>query len=316
MSKNKIGLALGGGFLRAAAHIGVLRVFQEEGIPISYISGCSSGAIVAAAYACGTLEKLTEAVLNLRRRDLLSFLDFCATGEGLLEGMRFRVFLDQFTKGQKFEDLPVKLFLPVSDVYTGEEIIQESGDLTTAIQASIAVPGLFKPKRIQDHLLVDGGLINLIPVQVLKDRGADFIIGVNVSGGKNFLSRTGSRLRHKITRALKNYNLGEKIEGIRMRGEKRLAFVLGMTGFLRDSLFLKRACRHPLNLIEISFLCYEIATRMTSNADFLNPPCHFLIQPDVLGRNKFSPKEIQNFIVQGYTAAKSSLPQIYKLLEK
>lgn len=314
--KKKIGIALGGGFLRAAAHIGVLQVFKEERIPISFISGCSSGAIVAAAYASGTLEKLTETILNLRRRDILNFIDFCATGEGLLEGMKFRVFLDQFTKGQRFEDLAVKLFLPVSDVYTGEEIIQESGDLTTAIQASIAVPGLFKPKRIKDHLLVDGGLINLIPVQVLKDRGADFVIGVNVSGGKSFLSRTGVKLRHKIIRALKNYNLEEKIENMRIRSEKRLAFVLGMAGFLRDSLFLKRACRHPLNLVEISFLCYEIATRITSNADFINPPCDFLIQPDVLGKNKFSPKEMKNFIVQGYISAKESLPKIYKLLEK
>ena len=180
----KIGLVLGGGGARGLAHIGVLKVFDRQGIPIDILVGSSMGGFVAAAYAAGlsTLELDAEAVRMTRLNQMMRLVDLSGPRRGLIEGSRMRAYLGGLLgKETTFEDLPIPLALPAVDLPTGRLIVQRKGRLVDAVLATMAVPGLFTPVCVDGYELVDGGILNNVPVDVASSMGADITIAVDVS---------------------------------------------------------------------------------------------------------------------------------------
>ncbi|OGO35166.1 MAG: hypothetical protein A2W35_13560 [Chloroflexi bacterium RBG_16_57_11] len=183
LNKPTLGLALGGGGARGLAHIGVLKVFERENIPVHFIAGTSMGGIIGSAYAAGVpLDSITEVALQIRKRmEQLRLLDFKLTGRGLLKGTRlYRQLGSLLGEELTFAELKIPLALMAVDIRTGREVVLRDGKVVDAIRATMSVPGVFEPVPRGELLLVDGGILNNVPVDVVTQAGMKKIIAVDV----------------------------------------------------------------------------------------------------------------------------------------
>ena len=177
--KPKIGFALGAGSARGWAHIGVLRALTEAGIKPDLIAGCSVGALVGAAFAAGSLDQLETWALSLDWKRMLKLMDFGLRG-GLIKGKRVReVFREQFVE-REFSELDVPFAAVATGLHSGQEVWLREGKVSAAIGASIAVPGLFQPVAHEGRYLVDGSVVNPIPVSLCRAMGADIVLAVDL----------------------------------------------------------------------------------------------------------------------------------------
>ncbi len=182
-SKPKIGLALGSGAARGLAHIGVLKALKERDISIDMIAGSSMGAFVGACYARnGDITDLEEIVLNLDWKQLVRLLDpnLALLFKGVIHGKKVKELLKTLIGDVEFKDLKIPLAVVATDINTGEEVIIEEGSVIEAVRASISIPAIFMPVKLKDRFLMDGGIVNPVPVSVVKDMGAGFVIASNV----------------------------------------------------------------------------------------------------------------------------------------
>jgi NTE family protein len=178
--KTGISLALGGGAARGWAHIGVLRALDEAGIEISMIAGTSIGALVGGCYLAGKLDQLEEFARSLTRRRLFGLLDIRLGGNGLFGGMRLTARMQEHLNGKTFNDLPKPFVCVASEIRTGHEIWLSSGSLITAMRASYALPGVFEPVACNGRILVDGALVNPVPVSVCRAYEQPLVVAVNL----------------------------------------------------------------------------------------------------------------------------------------
>jgi len=180
--RKKIGLALSGGGARGLAHIGVLKILQKEEIPIDMIAGTSAGALVGAVYAQEKdADLIKNQVLDLDWKRLASLVDITLPRTGFVGGKKVTNLLGEFIGGDvKFDDLKIPLACVATDIITGEEVVIKEGSVLQAARASISIPILFTLAKWKSRYLVDGGLVNPVPVNILREMGADFIIAVNV----------------------------------------------------------------------------------------------------------------------------------------
>lgn len=179
MHEPKIGLALGSGGARGFAHVGVIKVLREEGIPVDMIAGSSMGALVATFYAAGSdIERLYKLSRVFKRK---YYLDFTVPKMGFISGKRTKELIRVFTYGKNLEDLDIPVAVVATDIKSGEKVVFQEGPISEAVRASISIPGIFVPERIGGRLLVDGGVIDRVPVSVVKDMGADIVIAVDVA---------------------------------------------------------------------------------------------------------------------------------------
>jgi len=213
ISRPKIGLALSGGGARGAAHLGVLRVLEENNVPIDYIAGTSMGAIVGGLYAAGMTTDEIEAALAAidwddifhdlpprtersfrRKRDDDLYLTRAKPGfsdgklklpRGLIQGQKIDVVFSRLALPvstiEDFDDLMIPFRAVAADIATGEEVVIDSGNLGMAIRASMSIPAVFTPAEIYGRLLVDGGIVNNLPISIVRDMGADIVIAVDIS---------------------------------------------------------------------------------------------------------------------------------------
>ncbi|MBM7701752.1 patatin-like phospholipase family protein [Metabacillus iocasae] len=179
MTDPRVGIALGSGGARGFAHLGVMKVLQEENIPIDYIAGSSMGALVAAFYATGLELELLYKIAHAFKRKY--YLDFTVPKMGFIVGNRIKELVRTFTRGKNIEELDIPIAIVTTDLKTGEKIVFKSGPVAEAVRASISIPGIFVPEQWNGRLLVDGGVVDRIPVSVVKDMGADIVVGVDVS---------------------------------------------------------------------------------------------------------------------------------------
>jgi len=175
------GLALGSGSARGWAHIGVIQALAKAGIQIDYVAGTSIGAVVGAVYASGNIESLEDVVLQLDWKQIVYFFDVVFPKSGLIDGNKIADFIRSHVKERNIEDLPLPFCVVSTDLATGAEIVIREGDIIEAVRASISVPGIFTPVQKDDMVLVDGGLVNPIPVSAVREMGADFVIAVNLN---------------------------------------------------------------------------------------------------------------------------------------
>jgi NTE family protein len=176
-----IGLALGGGAARGLAHIGIVRTLIAHGIIPNVVVGTSIGAVVGGAYAAGHLDALEEWARKLQPRNILGYLDIRLNGSGLIGGDKLAAQLEAAIGPTLIEDLPVKFATVATEVRTGHEIWLTHGRMVEAMRASYALPGIFSPVLVGDRWLVDGALVNPVPVSAARAFGAEIVIAANLS---------------------------------------------------------------------------------------------------------------------------------------
>jgi len=178
----RVGLALGGGFARGIAHIGVLRAFEEAGIGIDCLAGTSVGALIGAAYASGaTLDEMERQGSETRFRD---FGRWTLSRMGMASNQRLEEFLHRFTTARYFEELQLPFAIVATDIVSGESVYFTEGEIGIALRASCAYPGLFLPIEYRGQILVDGFLTDAVPTRAARALGANVVIGVHLEPGE------------------------------------------------------------------------------------------------------------------------------------
>ncbi len=201
--KPVIGLALGSGAARGLAHIGVLKALEELNIDIDIISGSSAGALIGGLYSTGIAPDMLK---NLAIQiDKKMWMDFTVPRKGIIKGERIQEILKLITANRNMEELNKKLVIVATDLKTGEEVVFTEGPLHTAIRASISVPGVFEPVEYKGRTLVDGGVVDRVPISILKNMGADIVIAIDVG-----FSKYQSKIIHMFDIVLQSIDIMSK----------------------------------------------------------------------------------------------------------
>lgn len=242
-----IALALGGGAARGWAHIGVLRAFDEAGIPISMIAGTSIGALVGGCYLAGKMDELEDFARSLTKTGILRFMDFALRGSGLIAGDRLAKRMAPHLIDVKIEELDRPFIAIATDIQNGHEIWLHDGPIIDAIRASYALPGVFQPVVHNGRLMVDGALVNPVPVSACRTYESDMVIAVNLNA-ETFGRGTVIRSSHYDNNASVSGNGVESAEEraseswIPFMGQKRkaaksasTAIKIGLTGVMMES---------------------------------------------------------------------------------
>ena len=179
--KKKIALVLSGGGARGLAHIGAIETLESHGYEITSIAGCSMGALIGGMYAAGKLPEVKDWVLALDRRKVLSLVDFSLSLTHLVKGDRVMEALKEIVPDVNIENLPIPYTAVATDWNSGKEVVFDHGSLYDAIRASISIPLFLNPVRREDMLLVDGGLVNSLPLNRVVRHSGDLLFGINVS---------------------------------------------------------------------------------------------------------------------------------------
>jgi len=181
LGRKKVGVALSSGAARGAAHVGVLAILEKRGIPIDMIAGTSIGAIVGAFYAAGKdISQIERAVMSLNRRQMMSLADLTIPTRGFIKGKKITGWLRSVIGDIDFEGLKIPFACVATDINTCREVVIQQGSVVEAVRASVSMPVIFTPAKWQGQYLVDGALVNPVPVRILREMGADLVIAVNV----------------------------------------------------------------------------------------------------------------------------------------
>ena len=306
--KKKIGLALGSGAARGWAHIGVLRYLNEVGIKVDYIAGTSIGALVGASYSLGKVDALEQFALHLDWRQILSFLDVTFPVSGLIEGKKISEFVrEHHEETVTLEKMPIPFCAVATDLNSGTEVCLDTGDLLEAIRASISIPGIFTPVKSEGKLLVDGGLVNPVPVSVVRQMGANFVIAVDLSHDFPKIDDVGHLLAPE-----------EKTPGPEEidTDESDHTGVLGIVNDLKEraSLFKAQSLlrnwtkKEPtLNIFEVTLSSLNVMQAQIARASLALDPPEVLIQPRLshIGFMEFN--RSREAIAAGYREARFQL---------
>ena len=176
--RKKLGLALGSGSARGFAHLGVLKVFEENDIPIDYLSGSSMGAVIAAIYACGTdLDMVIKFSKTLNEKE---YLDIMVPRKGFIKGDKFMDLIKLFTKNYSFDQTKIPLSIVSYSLTENKPVLFNSGKVFEATRASMSIPGVFSPFEKDGIVYVDGGVVDRVPSETARNMGADVVVGVDV----------------------------------------------------------------------------------------------------------------------------------------
>jgi NTE family protein len=192
-------LALSGGGARGLAHIGVLKVLEREGVGIDYLAGTSMGGIVGAVYAAGlSAEALEAEALRMSRpRQLMTLVDRSILRRGLLSGQKVTAYLAQWLGELTFDDLRLPLGLVAADLNSRRKVVFRDGPVLQAVRATMALPGIFAPVEQGDQLLVDGGIVDNLPADVVRDMGAQRVVAVDISTDRETVGFVARNLRRR-----------------------------------------------------------------------------------------------------------------------
>lgn len=261
MSHNKtVSLVLGGGGARGLAHIGVLHWLDEHDFQIDTISGSSMGALIGGIYAAGKLDIYTNWVRALKKHDIIRLLDFAYSRTGLFSGDRIMQVLKDLLGDVKIEDLPLSFTAIASDLESEKEVWFNKGSLFDAIRASISIPTVFTPVKYKGRLLVDGGLLNPIPIAPTMMDMTDLTIAVNLSGKSEDLvftkqeSEQPEQVESNYFSGIKMFidNLQEKLNGEEEKETDIFDILTRSIESMQNSIArFKLASYHPDYIIDI-----------------------------------------------------------------
>lgn len=231
--KNKtVSLVLGSGGARGLAHIGVIKWLDEHDLEIISVSGCSMGALVGGIYALGKLDEYEHWVRAITRRDMLRLLDLSFDGDGLVRGERIIETLKDLIGDCRIEDLPIRFTAVAADIKREKEVWLNSGSLFDAIRASISIPLFFKPAEINGDKLVDGGVLNPVPIAPTVYDDSDLVIAVNLDGKPDPDYRAPEKeqetaqeddFAQKISNFIKSLDIAQKVSEAKQSGMLEIA---------------------------------------------------------------------------------------------
>ncbi|MDO6964051.1 patatin-like phospholipase family protein [Rhizobium alvei] len=283
--KPKIALALGGGAARGWAHIGVLRALDEEGVEIGMIAGTSIGALVGGCYMAGKLDELENFARSLTMRRIAALLDFTIGGGGLFGGMRLTKRMQEHLDGIAIGDLNRPFVAVAAEIRTGHEVWIDSGSLITALRASYALPGIFEPIRCNNRILVDGALVNPVPVSVCRAYEQPLVVAVNLH--YDLYGRSAVVKHHAAVQPLEKQ--------FERDGDREKPSHIGMTGVMVEA--------------------FNIIQDRISRARLAGDPPDLALQPRLadIGLSEFH--RASEAIDRGYQEAKLKIAEIKRMQE-
>ncbi|MBI2356399.1 MAG: patatin-like phospholipase family protein [Candidatus Doudnabacteria bacterium] len=299
-----IGVALSGGASRAITEIGVLEVFKEHGIPIDYMVGCSSGSFVAVACANDKLEHLKQWMMSMNLQKVISMWSWTAKKGGLFEFGEGEKVLMELVSDLTFENAYPKLGFTAADLNSGDLVTLSMGDIVTAVKASNAVPGLFPPVVWGDKLLVDGGLLNIVPTKPVRDMGADIVIGINVSGARFIYEK---RLPY-----WRLYRMLTKYMGISYLSRKQMELARKVLDLIK---FPKEKSPRP-GIIRILTKSFDHSLAVSDKWTDADMECDCMITPKVKqwGKTELNRSNLERIYQEGRKAATEAMPRILNLI--
>lgn len=314
-SRKRIGLVLGSGSSRGWAHIGVIEALEEAGFPIDYIVGCSIGAYVGAVYAAGGLQSLKDFVLKMDGKKVFSYFDVVFPRSGLLNATKkLKELFFMHTEATEFSDLRIPVLMVATDLQTGEKVILKSGKLLDALRATMSVPGLFAPARIKDRWLVDGGLVDPVPVGVARVEDGDMVIAVDLSGAIASRQKTAVKARRKKRKVespaeeRRSYpvELMNKLSGYYQNAEAEFKAKIGE--------LLQQETSAP-DIIETVTTSIAIMQRKINRINLAVDPPDILIEPRLGELKMMDFDQVAHAIEEGYIAAKEKIEDVRNLFE-
>jgi len=319
----KVGLALSGGAVRGVAHIGVLKALEEESIPVDMVAGTSAGAFVGACYAKErdvALLQETALGIDLKKLARLVDLNLISLGKGFVHGQKVKSILLSCIGDVDFEDLKIPFAVVAADAESMEEIVINKGSVVEAVRASVSMPVLFTPVKWGDRFLIDGGVVNPLPVDIVRNMGAEIVIAVNV------LAIAQPKKREKLLKERDKMRLAPSIESVHVSGVNKKINNLVRENKGNTIVFdeLSRVAKNKIytgrgridrrtpNIFDvltqvIHAMEYEKMRLAIKEADIV-------ISPDVSDIGTFGFQNREEAITRGYRATKDMLPQLQRML--
>ncbi len=300
LSGKLVGLALGSGAAHGFAHVGVIKVLEEARIQVDIVAGSSMGALVGTLWASGySSAELEKIALSLDKKssfmNILGIDDFSVAHQGFFKGRAVSRFLRTLLGQKTFRDLDIPMKVVATNLFTAEEVIFEEGDLVEAVRASISIPGIFRPHAINGKVLIDGGVIDPVPVKVLAKMGVKKIIAVNVLSGPSDILKRRELLQQRTAEMEKKAHEGGLL--------KRWFFALRLK-------IRKRYAANIFNVLvnSIQYMEYLIASTATTEADVV-------IHPVIYDASWIEFYKAAKFIKVGEDKTREQLAEIKKLVE-
>jgi len=308
VTRPTVGIAISGGSSRAIAAVGVLEVLKEHGIPLDYVVGCSSGAIVAAALVGNTLKDFKEWMQNTTLQEMYKYWTINPAFRGGIYNIdSIDGLLKKFLNGATFENANPKVGFVAADIKTGELVTLSMGDVVMAIKASIAVPGLFEPVVWGNKLLVDGGLVSIVPTLPVKQLGADVVIGVDVSGWRFIYE-----LQMPMWRRWRVFKKVVGWEFIRMQQAHLTNKFLSLIHYTPANEMEK--IRVP-SVFSILSQALDISMKVSDQWKDSDLDCDVMIKPKVRQYHKTEMENLREIYLEGRKAAEDAVPAIRQALE-
>ncbi len=303
MYKNKkIGLALGSGSARGWAHIGAIEAIEEAGISIHCIAGSSIGAFVGAVYATGDLPSLKEFALQMDWRKVLSYFDVVFPKSGFMDGKKVHELFSIHTDAKTFGDFKIPVKMIATDLKTGKRIVIDTGNIIEGIRASVSVPGVFTPVKRGNQWLVDGGLVDPIPVSTVREMGADFVIAVDLNS--DLISRGNKSAKQSKTSMMPRKKRNELIARISSHynsAEKAVKSQINR--------WFSSSNKTP-NIIDVMGTSLGIMQEQISRINLSMDPPDILIQPRLGDLKMFDFDQAERSILEGYEQAKRQISNL------
>ncbi|MGP1371562.1 MAG: patatin-like phospholipase family protein [Almyronema sp.] len=308
-----LGLALGGGGARGWAHVGVLRAMEEADIKVDYLAGNSIGALVGAVYVVGALAQLESFADEASLETLVSLIDISFPNLGLINGDQVQQFIRQYLSDYQIEEAAIPFRCVATNFLSKQEMIFQSGSMVDAVRASISIPGIFAPFRYENAYLVDGGVVNPVPVSVVRAMGADAIVAVNLNSDSEAPSRPDSATETPSPHPDSS------------NGGHLAVPASGFVQSLADRYeTLKSALQDEvddwipdpttgLNIFDVIGNCMNMLEQQVTRINLQTDQPHLLIEPKLMEFGIFDFHQAQPIMQRGYEAAKAVLPDLQAL---
>ncbi len=301
----KIGVALGGGAARGWSHIGMLRVLESEGIVPDVLVGTSIGAVVGGCYAAGKLGEIEAFARSLTKRRVMGLLDFRLGASGLIAGERLRALLEKDLGDRRIETLPMRFCTIATEVGTGHEIWLTRGSMVEAIRASYALPGIIDPVRIRNRLLMDGALVNPIPITAARALGADLVLCVNLNGNL--------KLRGTTIQSIASSEDDEVVDAV-IDEPRRWGLFGPMWNAGDRSRRRSDRERYGPGIAGIMIDAFNITQDRISRSRLAGDPPDLMVSPKLAGIGLFEFHRAAEAIALGEEATRRALPDLKELL--
>jgi NTE family protein len=309
-SGKSVCLVLGSGSSRGWAHIGAIEALEEGGIPINYIVGCSVGSYVGTLYAAGSLKSLKSFVLRMDGKKVFSYFDVVFPRSGLLNGTKkLKEFVSLHTDARDFSDLKIPVIMVATDLESGDKVVLKSGDLIDALRATMSMPGLFAPARAKGKWLVDGGLVDPVPVSIARAIEVDVVIAVDLNSGLASRKKWKSQVDHtekKVDDPPEHRNeLINKLADYYVNAELSVKHKL-------NELFHKELSSP--DIIETVTTSIGIMQERITRINLAVDPPDILIQPRLKELKMMDFDQVEHVIHEGYLAVREKIEDIKNLL--